>query len=136
MNSGVVVRMLAEDEDQPLVPLVLQGQHLLAEFVFVQRAADLRLVRPAERAVDAVVRAVVADVQRREQHDAVAVDVAFQLPSGVEDLSEQFRLVGGQQRGGFFDRERLLRQALGDNVAAPRRRRPDAPRGRASAPRR
>ena len=38
---GVVVRMLAEDEDQPLVPLVLQRHHLLADFVLVQRAADL-----------------------------------------------------------------------------------------------
>ena len=109
--------MLAEHENQPLVPLVLQGQHLLADFVLVQRAANLRLVRAAERAVEAIVRAVVADVHRREQHDAVAVNVALQLPGGVENLFEQFRLVGGQQRGGFLDRKRLLRQALGDDVA-------------------
>ena len=116
-EAGVVLRMLAEDEDQPLVPLVFQGQHLLADFVLVQRAANLRLVRAAERAIEAIVRAVVADVDRREQHDAVAVNVAFQLPGGVEDLFEQFRLVGGQQRGGLLDRKRLLRQAFGDDFA-------------------
>ena len=103
MNSGVVVRMLAEDEDQPLVPLVLQGQHLLAQSILVKRAADLLAIRPAERAVLAIVRAIVADVQRGEQHDPVAVHVAFQLPGGVENLLDQLRLRRRQQHGGFFD---------------------------------
>ncbi len=113
---GVVPRMLAEDQDQPLVPLVLQRQHLLADFIRVERAANLRLVRAAETAIEAVVRAVVADVDRREQHDAVAVDLAFQLPGGVENLFQQFRLVGRQQRRGLLQRKRLLRQALGDHL--------------------
>ena len=136
MNSGVVARMLAEDEDQPFVPLPLQGQHLLAEFVLVQRAADRLPVRAAERAVAAIVRAIVADVERGEDHDAVAVNVAFQLPGGVENLLHQRRLVGRQQHGGLVDRKRLLRQALGDDLASPRRRPPGGPTGRASGPRR
>ena len=116
--------MLAEDQDQPLVPLPLQGQHLLADFVLVQRAADRFAVRAAERAILAIVRAIVADVQRREQHDAVAVDVAFQLPGGVENLLDQLRLVGRQQHGRFVDRKRLLGHALGDNFAHFGRRPP------------
>ena len=76
---GVVVRMLAEDEDQPLVPLSFQGLDLAAHLVRVQRAAHGVLVRAAKRAVGAVVDALVADVQRREQHDAVAVDVRFSV---------------------------------------------------------
>ena len=39
-----------------------------------------------KRAVQAIVRATAAHVQRREEHDAVAVDVALQLPGGLEDL--------------------------------------------------
>ena len=109
--------MLAEDENQPLVPLRFQGQHLLADFVLVQRAANGLPVRAAERAILAIVRAVVADVERGEQHDAVAVHVALQLPGGVENLLDQLRLVGRQQHGGLLDRQRLLRQALGDDLA-------------------
>ena len=128
--------MLAEDEDQPLVPLVLQGQHLLADVVFVERAADLLPVRAAERAVQAIVRALVADVQRGEQHDAVAVHVAFQLPRGVENLLDQRRLVRRQQRGRLLHRQRLLRQALGDDVADLAGLGRPIQAGRADAPRR
>ena len=115
--------MLAEDQDQPLVPLPLQGQHLLAEFVLVQRAADRLPVRAAEGAVLAIVGAIVADVERGEDHDAVAVDVAFELPGGVENLLDQLRPVGRQQHGGLLDRKRLLGHALGDNLADLGRRR-------------
>ena len=99
-----------------MCPSLSRASDLLADLVLVERAADRLAVRAAERAVAAVVGAVVADVQRGEQHDAVAVDVALQLPGGVEDLLDQLR-VGRQEHGRLFDRQRLLRQALGDDLA-------------------
>ncbi len=114
---GVVVRVLAEDEDQPLVPFFLQGENLLAKFVFVERAADRLAVRAAKRAVRAVVHALVADVQRGEQHDPVAVHVAFQLPGGVENRFDQLGLGCRQQYGRLFYCQWLLRQTLSNDVA-------------------
>ncbi len=46
----------------------------------VQRAGDRGVVGALERAVAAVVHALVADVERGEQHDAVAVDRPLELP--------------------------------------------------------
>jgi hypothetical protein len=114
---GVVIGMLAEDEDQPLVSLAFQGENLLADFLFVQRAANLVAVRAAERAVLAIVAALVADVQRREQHDPVAVNIAFELPGGVKNLLDKFGPVGCQERGRLFHGQRLLGHALRDDLA-------------------
>ncbi len=120
---GVVLRMLAEDEDDALVAAVFQGFDLGAQVGRRERAADILGVGTAEAAVLTIVGALVADIQRREQDDAVAVDVAFQLPGGREDLLHAGRVVGGQQHGGLFDAERFLGHALGDHVAEPARRR-------------
>ena len=114
---GVVVRMLAEDQNQALVTLVFQGQNLRANFIFVQRAANHFAVRAPKCAVLAVVIALVADVKRGKDHNPVAVHVALELPGGVENLFDQFRLLGGQKHGRFLDRQRLLGHALGNDVA-------------------
>ena len=87
MNVGVVARVLAEDQDEPLVPLALERQHLPAHLRRGRACARTasRVAAP-EAAVGAVVDALVADVERREQHDAVAVDRLLELPRGGEDL--------------------------------------------------
>ena len=133
---GRVARMLAEDQNQPLVPLVLQGQHLPPEFVCVQRAANLPAVRAAERAIKAVVRAIVAHVQRRKQHDPIAVNLALQPPGGVEHLLHQARLVGRQQQRRSRPPKGVLSTSSWRQSPSPRRRRTGRPTGPASAPRR
>ena len=112
---GAVGRVLAEDQDRPLVALPLQGLDLGPQVVRAERAADLVGIRAAKGAVQAVILATAAHVQRREQHDAVAVDVAFQLPGGLEDLLAAFLVVGRQQHGRFGQRQGLLGHALGDH---------------------
>ncbi len=116
-----VAGVLAEDQDQPLVPLGQQGLDLGAEFVLAQRPADLRLVGAAKCAVLAVVAALVAHVQRGKQHDAVAVHVALELPGRLKNLLHEFRLLGRQEHGRLLDGQGLLGHALGDQLADFRR---------------
>ena len=108
--------MLAEDEDDPLVAVVLQGLDLGPQVGLRERAMDLLGIGTAEAAILAIVGAFVAHVQRRKEHDAVAVDVALQLPGGGEDLLDAHRVVGGQQHGRLLDARALLGHALGDHV--------------------
>ena len=109
--------MLAENDDQPLVARVQQRLDLAVNLLRRERPANRVRVRPAKRAVLAIVRALAADVERGEQHDPVAVDVAFQLPRGLEDLLNQLGRVGPQQHGRLLQLQRLLVHALGDHVA-------------------
>ena len=107
--------MLAEDQDRPLVALPLQGLDLGPQVVLAERAADLVGVGTAKGAVQAIVLATAAHVERREEHDAVAVNVALQLPGGLENLLAAFLVVGRQQDGRLGQRQRLLGHALGDH---------------------
>jgi hypothetical protein len=67
------------------------------------------LVAGPERAVGAVVDAVVGQVQRREQHDAVAVDAVLDGEGGVVHHVQQRRVVDVDvEEGGAL----LYRQAL------------------------
>ena len=97
--------------------LPLQRPDLAADLVLTQRAANLLPVRPAKRTIDAVVHAVVTDVQRREEHDPVAVHVALELPRGGEDLLLKIWRLGADQNASLFDAQRLLRETLGDHIA-------------------
>ncbi len=89
---------------------------LIAQLVGSEGAAHRQRVAAPEAAVDAVVNAVVADVERGEEHDAVAVDSFLQGPGGAENHLEQPGVLRPQERGRLFDRERLLFKALGDDV--------------------
>jgi hypothetical protein len=120
---GVVACMLAEDQDQPLVADLLEGLDLAAEFLGGQRPPHLLAVRPPEAAVRAIVDAVVADVERRKEDDAVAVDVALEPACRLKNLFHQRRVGCADQHGGFFNRQRLLGEALGDHFADARGRR-------------
>ena len=112
--------MLAVDEDQPLMAEILQLDNLADQLLVVERPADGRAQRPAEAAVLAVVDAVVPDIKRREQDDSIPVDIALEPAGGGKDLLDQFRRLGGQKRGGLLERERLLFERLGDDLAHTR----------------
>jgi hypothetical protein len=113
---GVVRRILPENEDQPLVPLCLKSEHLAADLVLRERPADGGAVAAAEAAVAAVVHAVVADVQGREQHDPVTVDRLFEGTGAGEHFLEQFGLRGAQQHRGLLDAQCLFARALRDDL--------------------
>jgi len=113
---GIVVGMLAVDQDQALVPLILQGLDLMDEFLLIEGPADRRAVGRAEAAVGTVVHALVADVERREQDDAVAVDIALQATGGFMDLGDLIRIGDQAQAGRLGDRQRLLGQRAGQQV--------------------
>ena len=93
--------MFAVVDHQPLVALADEGVDFGAELVVGEGAAlDLVVVLP-EPAVHARVDALVADVERGEEDDAVAVDVLLELAGRVEHLLEQ-RGVGHREQGGHL----------------------------------
>ena len=98
--------------------LPLERLDLAAKLLRAQRAAQGGGVRAAEGAVQAVVGAIVADVERGEDHDPVAVDFALELPRGGEDPLAALGVVGRQQHGCLLQLQRLLGQALGQHVVA------------------
>ena len=57
-----------------------------------------RAVAGAKRAVDGLVAAEVGDVERREQHEAVAVGALLDPPGRLEDLGEKLG-VGDPHQG-------------------------------------
>jgi hypothetical protein len=109
--------MLTEDQDQALMAFALEGLDLLGDLLGTERLADRVDIRPPEAAVRAVVGAVAADIQRREQHDPIPVDATFELAGSVEDLLLEIAILRGEQNGGFLDAQRLLVEGLGDYVA-------------------
>jgi len=89
---GVVARMLAEHDDEAFVPLLFHRHHLLANLVDTESAADHVLVLVLKAAIGAVVHAHVAEVERREQHDAVAVHALLEFARRRKDLFAQLRI--------------------------------------------
>jgi len=132
-EGGVVARMLAENEDEPLVPLRLEGADLPRDLLRLERPADRVGVAPAEPAVEAVVGALVPDVERGEEHDPVPVDGLLQRAGGGEDLLLELGRIGAEQHGRLLDREGRLGQALGHDRAHLRRIRRAVPEQRVQA---
>ena len=64
---------------------ILQRNHLTLDFFHRELLAHDALVLGMVRAVRAGVDAVVREVERREEHDAAAVDVLLHLDGGLED---------------------------------------------------
>src|SRR5262245_17245409 len=65
-EAGVVLGMLAEDQDQSLVAAILERLDLPADLGVIERPPHGLAVRPPEAAVGAIVDAEIADVQRCE----------------------------------------------------------------------
>ena len=114
---GVVARVLAEHDDEAFVPLILHGGDLLANLIHAERTAYHVFVLALKAAVGTVVHAQVAEVERREQHNPVAVHTLFQIARGREDLLAHFGIARAHQHGGLLDGERLFVQRLGDDLA-------------------
>ncbi len=83
--------MLAGLEGKPFVPHLFKNGDLLCDLIHGEFAAR-KLVLTAVAAVDTVVDAKVADVERGKQHQTLAVDLFLDLPRGSIHLFEQFRL--------------------------------------------
>lgn len=97
----IVLGVLARLKEQALVAEVLERDHLVADLLLRELLAHDALVLGMVRAVRAGVDAVVRKVERREEHDAAAVDVLLHLDGGLEDPVVDFLDVAGEQHGGF-----------------------------------
>ena len=99
--DGVVHRVLAGLDGQALVAHVLQRDDLRAHLVLRQLPAGDVLVLQVIGAVQAAVDAVVRQVQRREHHDAVAIEGQLDLLGDLVHLLDLFRDLAGQQHRGL-----------------------------------
>ena len=97
----IVLGVLARLKEQALVAEVLERDHLVADLLLRELLAHDALVLGMVRAVRAGVDAVVREVERREEHDAAAVDVLLHLDGGLEDPVVDLLDVAGEQHGGF-----------------------------------
>ena len=100
--------MLTVDEDQPLVPLVLQGTHFVDQLLVAETVTDCAAQRAAETAVLTVIDAVVADIKGSEEHYTVAVHRAFELPGCLEYLVQTLGGLDSDERSRLLDRQRLF----------------------------
>ena len=111
----IVDRILPQLDGKALVSHILQGDYFLADFVLSQLLAADMLIFQMIRAVQAAIDAVVGKVQRRKQHNAVAVVVFLDLPCQVINLLQLFLVVAGQEHGGLPVGKPLAKLRLGNN---------------------
>ena len=109
--------MFAGFHRQPLVPQRLHDLHFLPQFFHGQPVPQLILVGELVAAVGAVVDAVAGEVQRRKQHDALAVDRLFDFGGSGEHFVQEGWILHLQQDGGFLRGQALVQGGLGDNPA-------------------
>ena len=72
--DGVVLWVLAGLEQQTLVTEVLKSNHFAGDFFLRELLADDVLIFSVIRAIGAGIHAVIGEIERREENDAVAVD--------------------------------------------------------------
>ena len=109
----VVDRVLAALDGKALVAHVLQGYYLLAHLILSQLLARDGLVLEVIGAVDAAVDAVVGQVQRREDDDAVAVEGELDLLGDLIDPLLHLGVVAGEQDGRLAVRQTVAAAAGG-----------------------
>ena len=102
----VMGRILPRLDGQPLVTHVLQGDHLSANLLLRELAARNVAVGRMVGAVKAPVHAIVGKVQRREQHNAVAVIGLLDVAGELADLGVHLRILAGQKHRGLAVSER------------------------------
>ena len=78
-------RVFAAEHQEPLVTLPLQHPDLVGDLLHRQGDPGQLLVAPAKTAVEAVVGAVVGDIERGEKDQAVAVNRLFDLAGRCRD---------------------------------------------------
>ena len=112
---------LSRHHQNPLVPLAQDDPGFLKYLVPAQGAAGHFGIGFPEGAVQAFVGAEIGDIQRSEQHDAVAVNFFLDRLGGVVQLRRQFRRGKAHQHGHVRKREPLQFPGLGKDLARPRR---------------
>ena len=95
--DGIVHRILAGLQCQPLVAHILQGDDLPADLLLGQLLAADGMVPLMIGAVDAAVHAVIGQVQRRKKHDALSVELLLDLPGQPVHPLIEIRQVAFQQ---------------------------------------
>ena len=89
----------------------------MTDLVLGEGAALELLVAHAEGAVEAVVLAEVRDVERREQHETLAIDVLLDGARRGEQLGEQLGVADRGQRRDLVELETLGLGGLGEDLA-------------------
>ena len=100
---GVVFGMLAENQDQPLLPRSLELHHLFAQFFKCQSAPHREFIAALKPAIGTIIDAIVAHIERSEKHNPVAVYGFLQFLGGLKNTVEQLRLIGPKKDGSLFD---------------------------------
>jgi hypothetical protein len=95
----------------------LPGQHggFAFHVVQTQGTAGQGRVAPPQAAIGAVVHAMVAQIERREGHDAVVVDLALDGRAGFPHAGQHRWVRDANQFRGFLRREGFHRQGFGEN---------------------
>ena len=114
--DGAVHRVLAGLDGQALVAHVLQGDDLFLHFLLGQLFPGDVLVLLVVGTVQTAVDAVVGQVQRREDDNAVAVEILFDLLGQGVQLLDLLGDVAGQQHRGLPVRQALALPGLVQNL--------------------
>ena len=104
--QGVVGRILSCLDGQAFVAHVLQGDNLGANLLLRELAARNVAVLRVVGAVKTPVHAVVGKIERREQHNAVAVIGLLDVAGELADLGVHLRILAGQKHRGLAVSER------------------------------
>ena len=114
--NGAVDGVLAGLDGQALVAHVLQGDDLFLHFLLGQLFPGDVLVLLVVGTVQTAVDAVVRQVQRREDDNAVAVEILFDLLGQGVQLLDLLGDVAGQQHRGLPVRQALALPGLVQNL--------------------
>ena len=98
--NGAVFVVFAEFQQQALVTQFFKRAHFLAD-LFLRELDAGDAVGAAEPAVFAVVHAVVGKIERREHHDALAVNAFLDLLGQMEDAIQRGRIFHIQKHRGL-----------------------------------
>ncbi len=115
----IVFRVFAIDQYQSFVTAVDERFDFVVELWHGERFSAHFFVGAAEAAVLAVIDAFVADVERREEYDTVAVDPLFKLARAFKNFFDQFRVFGIDQGRHLLRIESVFIERLLDNLPHP-----------------
>ncbi len=107
------------DHDQALVANIDQGFGVLDQLLLAQGGSFAFLVGNPESAVNAVVYTLVSYIERGKEHDAVAIDLLFEVSGTLQYHFPEFGVLDGEQGCGFIRIEPVFGQRFGDDVAYP-----------------
>ena len=95
--DGVIDRVFTGFDSKALVSHILQSGHLAHDILLGKLFARNMLVFIVIRTVNAAVDAIIGQIQRREDDNAVAVEILFDLLGKVVHFSDSCRLGTGKK---------------------------------------